>query len=121
MLHWIPSPTVAFAGAHPPIKQDSTPVTPPEPTSAYPAASSGPGTPIVVPTTTQPDVIAYVQNVLDAAKDLAAKGKTTDAVKTVDGLQLQRSSWSRATQDALDPQIAEVQKSLTPTAQPVNQ
>jgi hypothetical protein len=113
--------TAAYTGAHPPVKADSTPITPPPVTSAYPPASSGPGTPIVVPPTTQPDVVSFVHEVLGQAKDLAAKGKTNEAVMTVEGLQLQRSAWSRATRDLLDPQIAEVQKSLAPTPQPVNQ
>ena len=105
--------TAAHAAAHPVAQEGrALAVAPPAATTDYPQGSTGPGTATIVPATTQSDIVSFVDLQLDQVNQLIQDGKLSNASKVLRGVELRRSSWSRATQDAVASKIDAARKQL---------
>jgi hypothetical protein len=105
--------TAAYSAAHPEAPEGrAIAVAPPAATTDYPQGATGPGTATIVPVTTQSDIVSFVDLQLDQVNQLIQDGKLSNASKVLKGIELRRSSWSRATQDAVASKIDAARKQL---------
>lgn len=105
--------TSAWASAHPvgPEGRGSA-FAPPAVTHDYPEASSGPGTASLVTPDLQSNVVSFVELQLGQVGQLIQEGKLDRASNVLKGVELRRSSWSLATQEALASKIDAARKNL---------